>query len=144
MADRLTRSGDYAALLTALEEQLESPVRSLAQAAAIVANATLQLSKSFGRLKGLSGGAADDEIGDAASACVQALQFEDIVRQILQAVTLDLQSLAAVIAAVRDAAAGDTALELAPLAASLLSERQENAAHRPRQQTVTAGEVELF
>lgn len=81
------------------------------------------------------------EISRASSAAIQSLQFEDIARQILERTEQDLGNLAAVLQTVGQSSEGD---DLSVLAEALLAEKAAQAAHKPLQADITAGEVELF
>ena len=142
-------------LLSALELQLEAPLQDVAQVRSVIADANARLLTTFARLNTLIRsqqeqlrnltGAPDEgsqEIGSLVASCIQSLQFEDIVRQILERTGADLHQLGTVMKSVRNAAYEEGGL--ASLATALLDEHRESASHRPRQQAVTAGEIEFF
>lgn len=90
------------------------------------------------------------QIAARTSLSVQGLQFEDIVRQILERSQKDLVGLQSMVRSVREKAESgvtsdsETTSDLAALAQTLIADQEANAQHKPAQETVTAGEVELF
>lgn len=93
--------------------------------------------------------AAVDELAgqvsaESATAC-RSLQFEDIARQILESCAQDLLHTRDVLAVIRERLEHpDSNTDLVALAAALQAEQLDRAQHKPAQQTVAAGEVELF
>ncbi len=81
---------------------------------------------------------------ETGAAC-RSLQFEDISRQILERCAQDLVHAASTVATVRQGLEQpDTGQDLVALAAALEAEHQQRAQHKPAQETIAAGEVELF
>lgn len=81
------------------------------------------------------------QMGQVNGAAIQSLQFEDIVRQILERTEQDLSNLETVLQSVGQSSPGS---DLSALAEALLAEKAAMAAHKPLQADITAGEVELF
>ena len=80
---------------------------------------------------------------------IQGLQFEDIARQIIEHSQQDLEGVQKVMASVADEARrpdkeGSIETDLMALASALTREQRSHAQHRPSQEVVAAGEVDLF
>ena len=90
------------------------------------------------------------QIAAKTAISIQGLQFEDIARQILERSRQDLVGLQSIVRSVKDRAEGVVSSEsnmtsdLTALAANLIREQEAKAQHKPAQETVSAGEIELF
>lgn len=90
------------------------------------------------------------QISEKTAASVQGLQFEDIARQILERSSSDISEVRSMLrrligAADRSATGAiDAGADLTALAKGILAESQATAQHKPSQETVSAGDIELF
>jgi methyl-accepting chemotaxis protein len=83
-------------------------------------------------------------IGDRTGDAIRCLQFEDIVRQILDHVDYELKSLTQALSRSADLSLESTQNDLLSIYQSILKEERRNELHLPQQEALVASEVELF
>ncbi len=81
------------------------------------------------------------EIGMVNAVAIRSMQFEDIARQILERTEQDLTNVETTLVAVGAAPATE---DLTALATAVLEEQAALVAHKPSQESIAGGEVELF